>query len=234
MKSTAFKLCFQFQLAPLHYGVTLSSLVDTLLASAGDPAAVKAGIFKLFYRATSIASKLRADGIRAEMESFNVEYLIEVFTMFGDADADGISALGPGIAALVKGFQAGAVEMRALADAVFSYLVWRCRLTVSKPKLKALRYRRLKLRCDAPRSNFAFKFNLRHYNLVITDELARSAAKDAGLDLGRAVQVDSLKTRVESPPGVCDQRSKLKCDEEPLSNDPFNFNVRRYTSAGTT
>jgi len=91
----------------------------------------------------------------------------------------------------------------------------------------------LKLRCDEPRSNFAFKFNLRHYNLVITDELARSAAKDAGLDLGRAVQVNSLKTRVESPPGVCDQRSKLKCDEL-LSNDPFNFNVRRYTSAGTT
>ena len=121
--------------------MTLSSVVDTLLAGAGDPAAVKAGIFKLFYRATSIASKLRADGIPAEMESFNVEYLIEVFTMFGDADADGISALGPGIAALVKGFQAGAVEMRA-ADAVFSYLVWRCRLTVSKPKLKALRYRR--------------------------------------------------------------------------------------------
>jgi hypothetical protein len=41
------------------------------------------------------------------------------------------------------------------------------------------------------------------------------------------VQVDSIKTRVESAPGVCNQRLKLKCDE-PLSNVAFNFNVRRY------
>jgi len=105
------------------FGVTLSSVVDTLLASGGDPAAIKAGIFDLFYRATSIASKLRADGAHSEMYSINVESLIEVLTMLGDADADGISALDPGIAALVKGFQAGNVEMRALADAVFSFLV---------------------------------------------------------------------------------------------------------------
>jgi hypothetical protein len=46
--------------------------------------------------------------------------------------------------------------------------------------------------------------------------------------LGGAVQVDSIKTRVESAPGVCNQRLKLKYDE-PLSNVAFNFNVRRYT-----
>jgi hypothetical protein len=43
------------------------------------------------------------------------------------------------------------------------------------------------------------------------------------------VQVASIKTQVESAPGVCNQRLKLKCDE-PLSNFAFNFNVRRYTS----
>jgi hypothetical protein len=42
-----------------------------------------------------------------------------------------------------------------------------------------------------------------------------------------AVQVDSIKTRVESAPGVCNQRLKLKCDE-PLSNDAFKLNLRRY------
>jgi hypothetical protein len=46
--------------------------------------------------------------------------------------------------------------------------------------------------------------------------------------LGGAVQVDSIKTRLESPPGVCNQRLRLKYDE-PLSNVAFNFNVRHYT-----
>jgi hypothetical protein len=45
------------------------------------------------------------------------------------------------------------------------------------------------------------------------------------------VQLDSIKTRVESAPGVCNQRLKLKCDE-PLSNGAFNFNLRRYNSGG--
>jgi hypothetical protein len=42
------------------------------------------------------------------------------------------------------------------------------------------------------------------------------------------VQVDSIITRVESAPGICNQRLKLKCDE-PLSNVAFNFNLRRYS-----
>ena len=45
--------------------------------------------------------------------------------------------------------------------------------------------------------------------------------------LGGAVQVDRIKSRVESAPGVCNQRLKLKCDE-PLSIVAFNFNLRRY------
>jgi hypothetical protein len=64
---------------------------------------------------------------------------------------------------------------------------------------------------------------------------ADTGAYGVALMLGRAVQVDSIKTRVESAPGVCNQRLKLKCDE-PLSNFAFNFNVRRYswaTSAST-
>jgi len=40
------------------------------------------------------------------------------------------------------------------------------------------------------------------------------------------VQVDSIKTRVESAPWF--QRLKIKCDKL-LSNFAFNFNLRRYT-----
>ena len=52
---------------------------------------------------------------------------------------------------------------------------------------------RLKLKYDKLLSGFAFKFNLRHY----------TTAKNTNLneDLGGAVQVDSIKTRVESAPG---------------------------------
>jgi hypothetical protein len=49
---------------------------------------------------------------------------------------------------------------------------------------------------------------------------------------GGALQLATIKTRVESAPGVCNQRVKLKCDE-PLSNLAFNFNVRHYTTAFT-
>jgi hypothetical protein len=48
-------------------------------------------------------------------------------------------------------------------------------------------------------------------------------------ELGGEVQVDSITTRVESAPGVCNQRLKLKCDEEPFSNWAFNFNLRPYS-----
>jgi hypothetical protein len=102
-------------------------------------------------------------------------------------------------------------------------------------------------------SNFAFNFNLRRYFSGRGDVRVRRGGRTPG-DVevasrerlrvgfqhlfvrrrgrahGRAVQVDSIKTRVESAPGVCDQRLKLKCDE-PLSNVAFNFNVRRYNLA---
>jgi hypothetical protein len=53
--------------------------------------------------------------------------------------------------------------------------------------------------------------------------------------IGGALQLDSIKTRVESAPGVCNQstRLKLKCDK-PLSNVAFNVNVRRYASGCRT
>ena len=41
------------------------------------------------------------------------------------------------------------------------------------------------------------------------------------------MQVDSVKTRLESARGVCNQLLKLICDE-PLSNVAFNFSLRRY------
>jgi hypothetical protein len=52
----------------------------------------------------------------------------------------------------------------------------------------------LKLECDESLSNFAFKFNLRHYTAA--DDLMAAAMQMSGL--GGAVQVDSIKTRVES------------------------------------
>ena len=45
------------------------------------------------------------------------------------------------------------------------------------------------------------------------------------------MRVDSIKIRVESAHGVCNQRLKLQYDE-PLSNHPFNVNVRRYGVVG--
>jgi hypothetical protein len=44
---------------------------------------------------------------------------------------------------------------------------------------------------------------------------------------GRAVQVDSIKTRVESADIFNFQRLKLSCDEL-LSSFAFNFTLRRY------
>jgi hypothetical protein len=45
------------------------------------------------------------------------------------------------------------------------------------------------------------------------------------------VQVDSIKTRVESAYGVCNQRLKLKYDKL-LSSFAFKFNLRHYILAG--
>jgi len=45
-----------------------------------------------------------------------------------------------------------------------------------------------------------------------------------------AVQVDSIKTRVESAYGVCKRRLNLQHDEM-LSNFAFKFNLRRYIVA---
>jgi len=43
------------------------------------------------------------------------------------------------------------------------------------------------------------------------------------------VRVDSIKTRVESAYGVCNQRLKVQYDEPLSSSFAFNFNLRRYT-----
>jgi hypothetical protein len=111
---------------------------------------------------------------------------------------------------------------------------------------------RLKLKCDEPLSDVAFKFNLRRYTTASTqaERIAAwsgprgSVGVPAGSvgpgkpktrprpysALGRAVQVDSIKTRVESAFGVCKQRLKLKYDKL-LSSFAFKFNLRHYASA---
>ena len=47
------------------------------------------------------------------------------------------------------------------------YVVRRCRLTLSTAALKASGTKRLTLNSDEPLSSFAFKFNLRRYNVAI-------------------------------------------------------------------
>jgi hypothetical protein len=55
-----------------------------------------------------------------------------------------------------------------------------------------------------------------------------AAAVYAGVAPWWGSAASQYQTRVESAPGVCNQRLKLHCDE-PLSSVAFNLNVRRYT-----
>ena len=64
------------------------------------------------------------------------------------------------------------------------------------------------------------------------DTDAGGGRADAGAQ-GGAVQLDTIKTRVESAPGVCNQRLKLKHDEL-LSSFAFKFNLRRYTAVSAS
>jgi len=56
-------------------------------------------------------------------------------------------------------------------------MVGRCRLTLSKPVLRAQRlwFQCLKLQYDEQLSSFAFSFNLRRYNMVTRDRIERGA-----------------------------------------------------------
>jgi len=89
------------------------------------------------------------------------------------------------------------------------------------PKMKPPGTKRLKLEYDGPPSNFAFKFNLRRYNVVVRDETRPIS------DPGRAVQVDRIKPMLK-PPGT--KLLKLNCDIL-LSTSAFKFKLRRYTQA---
>jgi hypothetical protein len=71
-----------------------------------------------------------------------------------------------------------------------------------KPTLKAPGTKCLKLNYDGLLSSFAFKFNLRRY---ITESVKinianRTCEMTLSLRLGGAVQVASIKTRVENTP----------------------------------
>jgi hypothetical protein len=61
-----------------------------------------------------------------------------------------------------------AARLSNAAMNVLEPVAGRCRLTVSKPVLKAkrLRFQRLKLECDELLSNLAFNFNLRRYTVA--------------------------------------------------------------------
>jgi hypothetical protein len=92
----------------------------------------------------------------------------------------------------------------------------------------------LKLKCYESLSNFDFNVNVRRY---MTEELdmyedgfiarlfgmgkKKTMLRETEVSVGR-VQVDNIKTQVESAPGVCNQRLKPKCDE-PLSKRCFQF-----------
>jgi hypothetical protein len=60
------------------------------------------------------------------------------------------------------------------------HVVGRCRFTLSKPALKAPGSERLKLKRDDALSNFAFKFNLRRYNMEAAAPRHREAAQHGG------------------------------------------------------
>ena len=70
-----------------------------------------------------------------------------------------------------------------------------------KSVLKPPGIKRLKLLYDKLFSNVAFKFNLRRYNAVLTGWSASPFASTSSNSPGRAVQVDSVKYRVESAYG---------------------------------
>jgi len=77
-----------------------------------------------------------------------------------------------------------------------------------KPTVKAPGSKRLKLKCDEPLSNFAFKFNMRPYNLESAAHVF-VPVRYRGFHRGRAVQAHSIKTRLESTCGFRNQRLKL-------------------------
>jgi len=80
-------------------------------------------------------------------------------------------------------------------NASLSGAVRRCRLKPDEPHVESAWCQRLKLNCAEQVSSFAFNLNLRRYRA----EEALPMGEIHGL--GRAVQVDSINTRVESAYG---------------------------------
>jgi hypothetical protein len=67
--------------------------------------------------------------------------------------------------------------------------------------------------------------------VFVVEGAAGNGSLACGTKVGRCrLQIASIKTRLESAPGVCNQRLKLK-RVEPLSNVGFKFNQHRYTKA---
>jgi len=99
-----------------------------------------------------------------------------------------------------------------------------------KSTLKPTGTKLLKLCCDEPPSNFAFKFKLRRYIEVFPDLWIPVPEMElrvlVGAVSGRAVQVDGIKPTLKAPGNTC---LRLKCHKL-LSRRAFKFNLRRYTA----
>jgi hypothetical protein len=68
-----------------------------------------------------------------------------------------------------------------------------------KPMLKAPGSGRLKLKCDEPLSNFAFKFNLRRYSMGAIQQVVQRACDTGTAEHGRAMQADPIKSTLKAP-----------------------------------
>jgi len=88
-------------------------------------------------------------------------------------------------------------------------MVWRCRYSV----LKRAWFQRLKLKCDEPLSNFAFKFNLRRYSMT-----------------GHAlIRLRSFEPAVE-PARCCSPRHHIQCALNPrVLNSTASYDVASVT-----
>ena len=105
------------------YGVSIISIIDVILASAGQPAAIQTGVFDLFYKPMSIASKLATETVPLEQFTVDMDSVIEVLTWLGSADTDSLSRLDDSIADVLLNYDAGELTLRELKDAVMSYII---------------------------------------------------------------------------------------------------------------
>ena len=87
---------------------------------------------------------------------------------------------------------------------------WAVQVDPIKPTLTAPESMLLKLRCDGPVSNFAFKFNLRRYNLAIASARAAHDAAMSRGDAKRAMGAAALLAALAPPAAAVDAESHIE------------------------